>query len=501
MYLFSRDTKNLSWSSAADWRFRIWRNLLLEKLNTNWGYTIGIAIALCVAWVVGTQSLAAGWILLVCTFMVPGLLISFLFPRKGIVILLGLGFFITVAKRISNDLPLGILIDSMILVIAGGVLLRLIANKNWEFISHPLSAMVGVWICYCGLEFLNPWSHAEYGWLVAFRSVAGWFGLFYLTLFAIRRIRQMVIIHKTWIALSLVAALYGIWQWWAGPSELEFEWILAQSNRFDLLFDGETLRSFSLFSDPSTLGIICSLSGVMLSILSFRPGASVRRKLLGSAAITVLFFGTIVARSNIGYLLPIAGLVFYTLLTLRKGAIVLTASVLLLWLILVFVPIEHPTWNRFQQIANLSNTEGYQVRTQNQDWIQPFIQEHPIGAGLGTTGSIGERFAPDVWISQFPPDSGYVRIALETGWIGLLLYLSLLGLTLWTGIHGLFRSHSPRIKTLYHAYLTFCFMVIVGGVAQQVITQLPSGLMFIILMAAMVNLDRISPQSSPAISE
>ncbi len=173
----------------------------------------------------------------------------------------------------------------------------------------------------------------------------------------------------------------------------------------------------------------------------------------------------------------------------------MTASILTIWLVIVLLPIENPTWNRLQQVANPFTSIGYQLRAQNQGWIQPFIHEHPIGAGLGTTGNLGERFAPDAWLSQFPPDSAYVRIVLETGWIGLFLYLTLMGLTMWTGIRGLFRTNSPRLKAMYHAYLTFCFMVMVGSFAQQIITQLPTGLMFIILMAAMVNLQRISTTS------
>lgn len=492
MHLFSRDNEKLSWSSAADWRFRIWRNLLLEKLNTNWGYTIGLGIALLVAWIVGTHSVDTGWALLTGTIFFPAIFIAFLFPRKGVMVLLAVGFFLTAAKRMSGGVPLGTLVDLLLVIMTAGVVLRLSAKKDWAFIQHPLSLIVGFWILYCALEFLNPWSGAEYGWLFAFRSVAGWFVLFYLSLFSIRRVRQMVILQRIWLSLSLVGALYGIWQWWAGPNDLEFSWILADSRRFDLLFEGDTLRAFSFFSDPSTFGIICALSATFLMILSFRPGVSKQRQLLGIIGSIVFLIGVIVSSSKIALLLPIAGLIFYTLLTLRKGAIIMTASILTIWLAIILLPIENPSWSRLQRIANPSNSIGYQLRAQNQGWIQPFIYQHPIGAGLGTTGNLGERFAPDAWLSQFPPDSAYVRIVLETGWIGLLLYLTLMGVTMWTGIRGLFRTNSPRLKAMYHAYLTFCFMVMIGSFAQQIITQLPTGLMFIILMAAMVNLGRIS---------
>lgn len=499
MHLFSRDNEKLSWSSAADWRFRIWRNLLLEKLNTNWGYTIGLGIALAVAWVVGTQTISTGWAILAGTILLPGLLIAFLFPRKGIMILLAVGFFLTAAKRMSGGVPLGTLVDLLLVIMSAGVVLRLSAKKDWSFIQHPLSLMVGFWILYCVLEFLNPWSGAEYGWLYAFRSVAGWFILFYLTLFSIRRVRQMVVLQRIWLSFSFVGALYGIWQWWMGPNDLEFSWILADSRRFDLLFDGETLRAFSFFSDPSTFGIICALSATFLMILSFRPGVSSQRQVAGILGSIVFLAGVVVSSSKIALMLPVVGLVFYTLLTLRKGAIIMTASILTIWLVIVLLPIENPTWNRLQQVANPFTSIGYQLRAQNQGWIQPFIHEHPIGAGLGTTGNLGERFAPDAWLSQFPPDSAYVRIVLETGWIGLFLYLTLMGVTMWTGIRGLFRTNSPRLKAMYHAYLTFCFMVMVGSFAQQIITQLPTGLMFIILMAAMVNLQRISTTSEAEI--
>ncbi|MFX6006691.1 hypothetical protein ABTF07_19150, partial [Acinetobacter baumannii] len=64
-------------------------------------------------------------------------------------------------------------------------------------------------------------------------------------------------------------------------------------------------------------------------------------------------------------------------------------------LILIFIPTSNPTIYRFQTAFRPSEDASFNVRKINQKRIQPFILTHPMGGGLGATGTWGQRFAPN----------------------------------------------------------------------------------------------------------
>lgn len=488
MFLFPPDTNQVRWPSKSGWRTSVWRTLLLEKLKTPAGFTIAVFLGLVIAWFLGRSTPEDSLIIMIGLLSVPVAMISFLFPVKGLIMVLIIGFFVELGKQLVPELPFGVMIDAMVLILAGGVLYRIAVSRSWTFLAHPVSALALAWICYCGLEFLNPWSRAEWGWLYAFRSIAGWWGILFVSLFAMRKYRQMISLHRIWIACSFIAACYGLVQWWAGPTDRELDWILSSPRFFSLIYHDGGIHSFSIFGSPGALGIISSLNVVFVLILTFRRGGTTGRKLIGSVLSLIFFLSLLASGSRIGlFLLPV-GLLIYSILSLRLVPIILSALLLSCWAAIQVIPVKQPLVEEIRQLSNPIHTIGFQVRSQNQAWVQPFIQDHPIGAGLGTTAGLGKRFAPDIWLSQFPPDSAYIRLALETGWIGLGIFLTLLGLILVTGVKALFRSGSTRQKNTIEAYLCFCLMVIIASTFQQLFTQLPVGIMFILISGSLVTM-------------
>ena len=74
---------------------------------------------------------------------------------------------------------------------------------------------------------------------------------------------------------------------------------------------------------------------------------------------------------------------------------------------LINVPTNDQNLLRFQTAFRPNKDDSYTARKVNQKRIQPFILSHPMGGGLGATGTWGRRFAPGSYLSRFPPDSGY----------------------------------------------------------------------------------------------
>ena len=128
------------------------------------------------------------------------------------------------------------------------------------------------------------------------------------------------------------------------------------------------------------------------------------------------------------------------------------------------------------------------VRMKNQELIQPYIQRHPFGGGLGSTGLWGRRFSPGTFLASFDHDSGFVRLAVEVGWVGLLLYMIFIFQVMRWGIYYYFRVRDPMIKNLYLAINTVLFMLVIASYPQEVILQVPTSIIFYIFLAAIVKL-------------
>ena len=129
-----------------------------------------------------------------------------------------------------------------------------------------------------------------------------------------------------------------------------------------------------------------------------------------------------------------------------------------------------------------------QLRLENQAFIQPFIQSHPLGGGLGSTGIWGQRFSPNTLLANFPPDSGYVRTAVEQGWLGLLLYCTFLFVCLVVGIRNYMRTENPLIRNYYQAFLVVLFALVLTNYPQEAIILLPNSVVFYLSLAALVKL-------------
>ncbi|MEM6964919.1 MAG: hypothetical protein AAF573_09150, partial [Bacteroidota bacterium] len=81
-----------------------------------------------------------------------------------------------------------------------------------------------------------------------------------------------------------------------------------------------------------------------------------------------------------------------------------------------------------------------------------------------------------------------VRLAVEIGWIGLILYMLFIFQCLRWGIYYYFRVRDPMIKNLYLAINTAFFMLVIASYPQEAILQVPTSIIFYILLAAIIKL-------------
>lgn len=189
------------------------------------------------------------------------------------------------------------------------------------------------------------------------------------------------------------------------------------------------------------------------------------------------------------YVLVPAGLLLLVILKLDKKILMFSIAAAALMALLIFTPSSSPSIRRFQSAFRPSEDASFNVRKENQKRIQPFIQTHPFGGGLGATGVWGTRFSPHSFLAKFPPDSGYVRVAVETGSIGLLLICTLMVVLLVTGINSFFSIKDPELKSLCLAMTVIIFAYAIGNYPQEAIVQFPSNIYFY-LFAALITVTK-----------
>lgn len=491
-FIFKLGNKPSSPTKLPPLRTRVRDELLINKLDTPLGYLIFSLLALCISYYVAHGGEHLGWTLLVNALLIPCLVGAIFHIRFGLYMTLGLAFVFSGAERLVPELQLGFFLDTTIIFMLFGVFVQQTREKDWSFLLTPISTGVAIWVIYNLFEFANPWAVSRIAWLHSFRLYAGMMMVTFVGLYALKELSSVKRVATIWIALVLISAIYGLIQEFRGLSEIEWNWTMEVESRFDQVFSWGRYRKFSIMAGPSVFGVI--LATTSLFALSFMIGqkSSRRQRILLGIAIFIMLWAMVYTGTRTAFLLIPAGLFFLMLLSPNLKTLIpfVVSSVIVLGLI--FIPSENIHLRRLQSSFEPGASTSFQERIQNQKYIQPYIQTHPIGAGLGSTGEMGRIYSPGTLLAEFPPDSGYVRIAVEMGWVGLMFYCGLMLLILVVGVRNYFRIRDPRLKKFQAAFLVLIFSLIIANYPQPILTQLPGNIIFFISIAIIVNLRRMN---------
>lgn len=163
----------------------------------------------------------------------------------------------------------------------------------------------------------------------------------------------------------------------------------------------------------------------------------------------------------------------------------------------MYAPIYNPTIARFRSTFSASQDASFNVREMNRKRIQPYIYEHPIGGGFGTSGGAGATYNAGHPLAGFQTDSGYLRKAVESGWIGLLLVCILYYSTLRTGAKGYFSTPSLSRKHLYAASIATLFSFYVAEFSQSAIGQITDIFVYYPVVAIVMKLSKLPLNPQP----
>lgn len=369
----------------------------------------------------------------------------------------------------AGQVPIGIVFDCIVLV---NFLALLGSHRDvkasWrQFLKEPVILLSLLGSAYGILEIFNPNAgFSSSNWLGVRKVVES----ILLQFVAYNLFDNYRMIRRYTYAVLIVAttcALYGCWQEWHGLAPWELSLIMSDPHTFALLWAGGEFRKFSTLYDPAAFGIMMAICSVFFIILGINE-KSRRLKFTFFACAIPMILGMGYSGTRTAYAVLLAGIAFFILFNFDKPAIrKFGAFAVVVFLIVMFGPFSgNSTIRRFRSTFMGTKDESYKVRIIARAFIKPYIQRHPFGGGLGTTGFNGAMEHPGNPLAGFMPDGAYVQRAAELGWIGLGINIILYFFILKTGIQAFFRVKDPRIKVYYAAAVSCIFAFYVGDYAQ-----------------------------------
>lgn len=485
-------------SRRSSLRDELRKFFLIDKLGSKLGFALLFVLIAFISVAIGLYGLKFGIIILVAFIAIPAVYTIVAYPRIGIFVYLSLAYFIMWFLRIGVNFPLGTIMDGLEALFILSIFIKQKREKDWSMFRGPITMMILVWMTYNFIEVVNPTAESRQAWLYTVRTVAIVMFSYFVFLYYINSKEYIRMVFKFWLALALFAAFYAIKQERFGFFGFENDFLRDPAVEA-LLFIGGVWRKFSIFSDPVAFAynmvmVILLCVGLLTNIRS-KVKRTVLYGLMGLFTLAMLYSGTRGA-----YVLLPAGIFFFAILRYSKKILFMMLAGAIFFLVLIFIPTSNPTLYRFQSAFKPSADASFNVRTINQKRIQPFVQSHPLGGGLGATGVWGQRFAPKSFLANFPPDSGYVRVAVEMGWLGLLIFCIFMFTVLAVGINNYYTIKDPELKSYCLAALLIIFALNIGNYPQEALVQYPSCVLFYLAIALLNVTKRLDDRQNQLIN-
>lgn len=466
-------------------RFHSWvkKELIQKKLTSPAGI-----------WILVLVAIIGGFLAANDLFFVPiaigGLLIGLVViyfclfkPFIGFFIMMFGSFFVFYPNHLlgSDVLPLSTALEIVVLFVFLGTLISKKSaqvHQSSPLLKSLVSITLLILTLYIGVEAFNPNVRGYGSWFQAFKRAVV-LALVYISAYrvidTIAKFRDYV---RFWIALSFFTALYGCFQQVFGYLPMEMNYIMQYPGSMELLFQGGQLRKFSILSDVVSFGILSGAMAVFTLLIAIHEKDKRKKYILFFVGL-VMALGMSYSGTRTATIIIPAGFILYGLITIQSKTTLITLFFASLVAIAVlFAPIySNPTLNRVRSTFDTKDA-SLNVRDKNRKTMQPYLQSHPIGGGIGTTNFAGYYDHPYHYLAGFATDSGILKVGLEYGWIGLILMMGFQLAILYQAINYYFKIRDKELKLYVVAIACTLFPIIVTQYSQETVGQFPSGIFF-----------------------
>ena len=452
--------------------------------------------ALVIAFLVGSQGYIVGALIFVVLVGLPILFKSVIDTHFGLYVLTCYSYFLFfIARLLPFRLPMGVGVELLEIVLLVGILVaesRRQKRIDWSNFNNPVTYVFIFLQTYNVLQVFNPSAVSIAGWIVSTRGIVFDILVCFILVKLFTSLKVVTNFTKLWLFLSLLAALYGIYQEIFGYADVEWMDIHSTPGTIFLIQNWGILRKFSFLSDVAAFGICMAYSAIFCAVLAMSTHFDWRKRivLLISSFLMLAamsFSGTRTATAMIP-----AGACMYIIMHLNnRRTLVILVCLIIGFLAILYGPFYNTTITRIRTTFQPKTDESMNVREYNRSRAQPLIHSHPIGWGVNTTDSEGEALSPGHLFAGFPTDSGFLKTAITIGWIGLFIVMTLHFVVIVTGVKNFYQAHDPLIKSLYGAYIAAYFSLIVANYAQSALWQKPTGLLVFSIFVLMPNLIKL----------
>ncbi|WP_240163943.1 O-antigen ligase family protein [Spirosoma taeanense] len=425
-------------------------------------------------------------------------------PRWGLLLYVQLSFMLGFTRFIQTDVPVGLLIDGLLVLTVFSLFLNG-QRMEWQRLRSLTFTLIALWLLYTLIELINPEAPYRPAWFYHVRPFSlHWFLVACIILVVPLTRRDVQIFVNTWLIWSFLAALWAFKQHYLGLTPAEVDWLNSGFNARTHMLFGQ-LRCFSFYSDAAQFG--AEMAGVTLVAL-IRVFEE-RKPLIKGAYVLltlVFFWGYAVSGTRSALFVLAAGFVFYLLLKRDVPKLLVGMALAVpLFLLLMYTSVGSSNYQvqRMRSALTPMNDPSFLLRLQNQEKLKTYLQDLPFGAGIGTSTDMGARFSPWHWAAQIPPDSWYVELWIETGWVGVTLYiLMLLGLV-GIGSYRVWQLKDPWLSMVMYGFLAEFVGIALMGYSNPVLGQFPTSSVIFIstILVATCNRWDTAPAAQNTVTE
>jgi len=417
-----------------------------------------------------------------------------------LMLLLIVGFFLGPIKLLGTSWFGYLIVDGLALVVLLLVFVERIATSKPLLVASPLSIPLLLLSAFCILELFNPEAPFIRS-ILGLRSWLLYLSFFFVGFYTLRSAEQVQRLYWVLLALGLLTAGYGVYQWQAGPQSFA-SWsdyygryaALGWSARSG----GVVFRAFSTFTAAGTFAGNMALIMLLAFSVAVSRGIRVAWRIAAGGAFGVMAVGIAASgsRGPAAYLLlsAVIGLVLIPGLLPKLTAAFKTVVMGGVAVVLVVLVIGPVVSERFASVFDLQPSF--------QKWFGPLMYgvgialKHPFGMGLGYTAGV-PQFIPSSAFQGLPTtnvDSGYGSAAAELGLLGLALFTFF---AFQVGVQGVrsWKSLPPgRLRDLLLGPAVLAATYPIVSVIGQPQATLPSSIYFWLLIGMLMKAPALQRQ-------
>ncbi|MEL6705616.1 MAG: O-antigen ligase domain-containing protein [Bacteroidota bacterium] len=461
-------------------------------LQTAWlGPLLTVLVTFGGSLLTGLLVIKAGFVIGIVLGALPAVLIVvgivYAVPISGLYAAVAVSFFGPGLSRYVPA-PTGLMLDGFLVLTLAVIAVRWREGRyDADRLKNVFVFMAVAWLGLTGLQIANPLSPGPVAWFYAGRGTT-----FYViqtalvALLLIQRQSQLQRLIWIWLGLSFVGTLWGAKQLFLGLDAAEQAWLSVPGNLSTHVLFGK-LRVFSFYSDAGQFGAAQGCVGIVGLILAVGPYPLKRRLLYGVLGLAGVY-GLLISGTRGAMAVPAAGALTYLVLSRNiKMMVAGSLAIIALYSVLMFTSIGSGIYavQRFRAgLKEGGENNSLKVRHENQMRLKGWLAGHPLGGGVGSAGSWGQRFAPGTFLANLALDSWYVRIMAEYGVFGMRLYI--LGLLIVLAVAAR-RMLAVKDRALQHtllALLAGACGIAAASYGNQVLGQMPTSPFIYVSVAA-----------------